>query len=396
MKSTRWTCKDYIKRLLLFLTASSLILLLSPALVWGEETAREQDQDFGEEELWEASGAEGLFDLLPEETQDFLKDNQVNGVDSDAILNLKPSAFFSAVWDGIVDQAAMPLKILASAVGVILLSALLGVFGESFQDKSFHGIFSVVSVLCISGILISPVIEVIQNTMALIGKVSDFLLGFIPVYAGIVSVSGKPLSAFTSQGMLLGMVELMSYLSTSFLIPLCGIYLALTLTGAATDQIQVNSVAKGIRSVLLWAMGFLLTLFVGLLTVKSFVADSADTVTLRAGKYLAGSFLPLIGGAISDSLSVIQSSFGVMKSTVGAFGILSVLICFLPGIISILLMNLSLGIARIVSDILEVKRVSGLLEAAGFVLNLLQSVLICYGLMVIISIALMMVLGKGA
>ena len=206
MKSTRWTCKDYVKRLLLFLTASSLILLISPALVWGAQTAREQDQDFGEEELWEASGAEGLFDLLPEETQDFLKDNQVNGVDSDAILNLKPSAFFSAVWDGIVDQAAMPLKILASAVGVILLSALLGVFGESFQDKSFHGIFSVVSVLCISGILISPVIEVIQNTMALIGKVSGFLLGFIPVYAGIVSVSGKPLSSFASQGLLLGMV----------------------------------------------------------------------------------------------------------------------------------------------------------------------------------------------
>ncbi len=397
MKPTAWTLKEYRRRFLLFLFLSLLILFLSPAFVLGAETGEEQNQmtQIEEEALWEASGAEELFDLLPEETRDFLSQNQINGVDSDAILNLKPETFFSMVWDGVVSKATMPLKILASAVGIILLSALLGVFEEQFEDKSFCGVFHVVSILCISGILISPVIEVIQSSMKLIGKVSDFLLGFIPVYAGIVSVSGKPLSAFASQGMLLGMVELMSYLSTSFLIPLCGIYLALTLTGAATDQIQVNAVAKGIRTVLLWVMGFLLTLFVGLLTVKSFVADSADTVTLRAGKYLAGSFLPMIGGAISDSLSVLHSSLGVMRSTVGAFGILAVLVCFLPGIISILLMNLSLGIARIVSDILEVKRVSGLLEAAGFVLNLLQSVLICYGLMVVISIALMMVLGKG-
>ena len=226
-------------------------------------------------------------------------------------------------------------------------------------------------------------------------QVGDFLLSFIPVFTGIISVSGKPLSAFAYNATLVGVVEAVSFTAQNLLIPLSGVYLALCLTGAVSDQIQIGGITRSIKKVVLWALGFLMTIFIAILTIKSFVANSADSVTLRAGKYLIGSFVPVVGGAVSDALTVLQGSFAVVRSTVGAFGILAILICFLPGIVSILLMNAALKIAQIVSDMLNVKRVSGLLEATSFVLTLMQSILICYGVMVLISISLMLVLGLG-
>ncbi len=355
--------------------------------------AQQIEDDQTEQEILNQSGAAQLLDKLPQETARFFEQNGIEKVDSSEILNLDGKRFFEMLWDGILAGMSTPIRILATIVGMIMLSALLGTFEHGFADKSFSKVFHVLSVLCISGIIVTPVISLIEETVELIKQVSSFLMGFIPIFTGIISVSGKPLSAFAYHGMLLGCVELVSVVAANLLIPLCGIYLALCLTSAATDQVEVGGISKSIQTIVKWILGFLLTLFVGILTVKSFVANSADTITLKTGKYFIGSLVPMVGSAISETLSVIQGSVNVIQSTVGAFGILAIVICFLPGIIHILLMNFAIRIAQGVGDMLHTQRISGLLQATSFVLSFLQSLLICYGIMVIISISLMLVLG---
>lgn len=106
--------------------------------------------------------------------------------------------------------------------------------------------------------------------------------------------------------------------------------LALTVAGAAGGQLQLTGFAKTLKKVVLWVFGLLLTVFVGVLTIRSFVSSAADGVSLRTGKYLAGSMLPLVGGAVSDALGVLQGCLGKVTTSVGAFGILALLITFLP------------------------------------------------------------------
>ena len=387
--------KKWICNLLLCITAVLFCCTVPVYALTDESTDASDEEAAVEQELMEASGAEELFDFLPEETRDFLRQSGVDELSSDTILNLSGGDFLHMVGQGILVKLREPLALLATLLGVVLLSSLLGAFEMSFDASGLNRAFQVVSVLCISAIIVTPVMQILQSTTELIQQVGDFLLSFIPVFTGIISVSGKPLSAFAYNATLVGVVEAVSFTAQNLLIPLSGVYLALCLTGAVSDQIQIGGITRSIKKVVLWALGFLMTIFIAILTIKSFVANSADSVTLRAGKYLIGSFVPVVGGAVSDALTVLQGSFAVVRSTVGAFDILAILICFLPGIVSILLMNTALKIAQIVSDMLSVKRVSGLLEATSFVLTLMQSILICYGVMVLISISLMLVMGLG-
>ena len=74
--------------------------------------------------------------------------------------------------------------------------------------------------------------------------------------------------------------------ATTFLIPLTGVFLALTVAGAAGGQLQLTGFAKTLKKVVLWVFGLLLTVFVGVVTIRSFVSSAADGVSLRTGKYL--------------------------------------------------------------------------------------------------------------
>ena len=93
---------------------------------------------------------------------------------------------------------------------------------------------------------------------------------------------------------------------------------------------------------------------------------------------------------------MVQGSLGVIRTSVGTFGILIIVMTFLPAIITLFFMNMALKISKAASDALGVSEVSGLLESVSFVLSLLLAVLVCFAVMLIVSVSLMLVLSNGS
>ena len=71
--------------------------------------------------------------------------------------------------------------------------------------------------------------------------------------------------------------------------------------------------------------------FVGYLSVSGVVAGTADAMTVKAAKFAISGAIPVVGGILSDAAETILASAGVLKGTVGVFGMLTILaICLLP------------------------------------------------------------------
>lgn len=371
----------------------SLFLALSFSSVSAEGTDEGWEDTY--ETLWEESGADGLFSLLPQDGQDLLEKNGIQGADQASLLELNFFDFVGVLWGSIQKAWAQPLALLGTSMGILLLCALLNSMKSTFNESSTGKIFSAVSVIGMASAVILPISQRITESASLIQKMSEFLLSFLPVYTGVVTASGKPLSATAYNASLVGMAQVISQLAATVFIPLLGIYLALCLMGSTSACIQVDGIANAVKKTVIVALTFCLTLFVGLLSVQGSVAAAADTVALKTVKFAAGTFLPVVGGAISDAMNTVQGCLGLVRSCVGGFGILAILASFLPPVISILLMQLALWLSAGAADTLHVSPLASLLRSASSVLSLLLGILLVFAILFIVSISMMLALLGG-
>ena len=75
----------------------------------------------------------------------------------------------------------------------------------------------------------------------------------------------------------------------------------------------------------------LLILFVTYLTVSGAIAGTTDAAALKAAKMAISTAVPVVGGIISNAAETILVGAGLLKNTVGVFGMLAVLgICLVP------------------------------------------------------------------
>lgn len=388
MQAVRRTC---------ILAFALLCCMVLPGQAASSEPIPDEAAAFQEQydALLHESGADALFSQLPEDGQKLLEENGVDGVDQESLMGLSFWDVLGGIWSGVKSAAARPLTMLATSIGVILLCALLNSMKSSFQNPSFERIFSVMSVISLASVVILPIAQMITKTAALLKEMSGFMLGFVPVYVGIVSVSGKPVSAMTYNACVVGVAQIISRIASTVLVPLLAIYMALCLIGAASQEIGMEGISKAVKKVVTVALTFFLTVFVGLLSVQGTIAASADTVTLKTAKFAVSTFLPVVGGAIGDALNSIQGCVGVIRSTVGGFGIVAIAAAFLPSVITLLLMQLSLTIAGAVGEALGVDRVSSLMRTASSVLSLLLGILLVFAVIFIVSISLMLSLSAS-
>ena len=141
----------------------------------------------------------------------------------------------------------------------------------------------------------------------------------------------RPLAAFGG-GALTVVVERIT-------VYLCGGAAVLAAAGNLSGRVRLKSMFSLCCSAGGWALGAVMTLFLGMISMCGVIGPAQDSVTLRAVKYAADSLLPVVGGDIADAVDGMAASAALVKSAAGVTGVLVMLsVCLRPVI------RLSLGL----------------------------------------------------
>ena len=360
--------------------------------------ARAADYDYkGQmESFFEESGLGKLLDKLPQEARKLLDRLGLEGI-SGTVEGMTPGTFLSAVWGTFLDYLKTPVRLLVSLVGIILLCAMLESFGASFTAGSgIQPILGVIITVFISSIIINPIVACIMDATRVIQDFAVFILTFIPVFAGVITASGQPMTGAAYNLFVFWMCQVTAQLVTSVFVPLLCAYLALSVISVVCPKLNLSGFVGGIKTFVTWSLGLILTVFIGLMSIQSVVASSGDSIAVKTTKFFIGSMIPVVGGALSDLFMAAQGCIQLVKGTLGAFGVVVTALTFLPVLIRIGVWYLTINVSALLSDLFSLPQITKLLKSLSSTLGILMAVLLYDALLVIISTTLLIVTFKGA
>ena len=228
---------------------------------------------------------------------------------------------------GIVKQALRSCVLLLS---VVLLS---GIAEGAMTGGSGKGLptISVASALAVTAVAVTDANALIGMGGKVIEKMEVFSKVLLPTMAAVTAASGSPASAAAKQLATMLFSDVLMSLINRFLLPLVYAYIVVSTGYAALGNDGLKRIAGTIKWVVTSVLTAVLIAFVGYLSVSGVIAGTTDAIALKATKFTVSSVVPVVGGIISDAAETVLVGAGVLKNSVGVFGMLVVLgMCVVP------------------------------------------------------------------
>lgn len=371
-----------IKRILVFIIFISLL----SSKVCAEENVTE---DFYYRQ-YKASGAEELERHLPEETQEFFDQNNIDPLNPRWTNAIEPGNVFSHIWEFLKSGATGPIAAGAVILSLTLISAALGgmdIKGAASVSSGYAVALSAVAAIA------TPVFSVISAGIGALQGCATFMTAFIPVFAVIVTATGAAATSLSMSGLLLGACQAVNLIADFVIMPLMSGYLAISIASSVSPLIERSGIADGIKKICYWTMSLLTTVFLGILSIQTAVNASADTLSLKTAKFIIGSSVPIAGTALSEALTTVTASMGILKTTVGIYGVIACAVLFLPLLTELLLWRISFNLTAVISELLSVSKITVILRSADTVFSVLIGIILLTAALFIISLGVVLSVG---
>lgn len=324
---------------------------------------------------------EEFLDTAPEGSVPDSYNDILGNVGVDSLL----SEIAAALGGGIGEAASFLVLLLGISV-LIAVSESANPLESSLSRHTAAGV-SMISAVLIFGRMAPICLSVSKSLESL----SAFFAGLIPIMTGILGAGGNINSA-ASQALNMNItLGVLTYISSSLLIPLVFALFALALA-ASMDSGGISSVAKGIKSVFMWLLGIGGTVIVGAVSMQSVITGAQDSAYLRAAKYAASGMIPVVGSTVSTALSTLAGGLAYIKSAVGISSVMIIIGLALSPLITLLLYRLAFSVAI---SFLDFMKASGGSRALGAFRASLDALISVYALSAVIYICEIVVFMKS-
>ncbi len=311
-----------------------------------------------------------------------------------SVLSLSPDDLLHRLLETAAEEAAAPLKLCGMLLTMTVLSTLLGSLGDAAGGTLRRGFDTLCTLLCI-GTAAQPLCDCLIRTADALGTGQTFMTGYVPVFGAFIAAGGQVAGSAAYQVFVLFLTEGIMQLMHGALFPLLQMSAALGLADAVNPTLQLGGFVRGIQKAVTWLLGFVMTMFSALLSVRGIVAAAADSLAAKSVRLVASGLIPIVGNAVSDAYGTVQGSIRLMRSGVGACGILVILWLTLPPVISLTLYRIVFRINGIFAEMAGTKPLPQLYQNMQTVLSAAFAMLVCFAVMMIVSSAVMLLLLGG-
>ncbi|MDR0383775.1 MAG: stage III sporulation protein AE [Christensenellaceae bacterium] len=283
---------------------------------------------------------------------------------------------------------SMVIAVLPVITLIVAITILCGFISNNNQIVHFVAYAAVILVV------VGTVADLIKMTGDTINGIKTQIDVIFPIILTLMVASGANASAGVYQPAIALLSSAITQIFSYVVLPLFIISFAFSVVSHISPNAKLDRFVTFFNSLFKWLVGICFTVFIGFMTVNGITAGSFDSVSIRAGKLTASTYIPIVGGYLSQGFDLIMASSVLIKNAVGLGGILLLLGIVLSPIIKIIVFSLAIKLASALVQPIADSKISNFLNSIGKCFGMLISCLLGVTFMYFVSLALLMMTGN--
>lgn len=292
-------------------------------------------------------------------------------------------------------EIAASLKLLALLVVIALICALLtnlqkAFSGESLSNIAYFACYSLLIIVMAKSFYIG--VDTARSTMK---EMTDFMTAIVPILIMLVASVGGFVEAAVMDPIIIGTITISGKIFMDIIIPIICMTFVLQFVNNMSEEYKISKLTKLLNQVALWGQGIVMTVFIGIITIRGITAKTIDEVTTKTAKFAVDNFVPIVGKSLSDAVSTVAGYSILLKNALSSLGLIILIAIVLFPIIKLLVMSLLYKLTAALIEPISDSRLVNCISAAGDSLVLVTACLISVSVMFFIMVAIIASAGKA-
>ena len=297
-----------------------------------------------------------------------------------------------ALFGGVV-LGIMPMMMLI--VGVSVLSGFIqslksGSDGEGVRDVIHFVTYAAVVILVMVNVV--DMVSMVGGTLGSMRRQMDIIF---PILLTLMVSIGGNASASVYQPAVAVLSNGVMQIFSTVVMPIFIITLVFSVVGGISQNTRLDKFVGFFTSAYKWIIGLVFTIFLAFLTIQGITAATHDGISVRAARLTISSYVPYLGGYISQGFDLVMASSILIKNAIGVAGLYLMFAVVLGPIVQIVVFGLGLKLAAAITQPIADKRISDFLTSINKCFSMLVSVLIGAAFMYFLTIGLIIMTGNS-
>lgn len=337
------------------------------------------------EEQGEELGIQDFINDSKEFAGEFFSDIDIGEILDSAIQGkIDNSTIIKKILNLLGSEVVESIKAIGSILAIIVIHAILRAISENLENESVTKLIYYAQYILIITIIMgnfSSIIKMVQDTST---NLVAFMNMLVPLLITLMMYTGSIVTSGVLEPIILFMINFIGNMIQNILIPLVLVFASLVIMSKLSDRVQIDKLAKFLKSGIVWVLGIVLTIFVGVLSLEGTMSSSVDGITAKTAKTIVSSAVPVVGKILSDSVETVLGGGIILKNAVGVVGVIIVLgICIMP-IIKLATLTIAYKLLTAITEPIADAKVTSLLDQIGDIFKIFLAILSAMSVMIIV------------
>ena len=345
-----------------------------------KETMLEQQEEFGVGEF---------IDSAKEYTNDFFNEDELNNFFNSAIKGeVDNSSIFKKILSLLGQEFVDSIKAVGSILVIIVIHSILKAISESLENESISKLIYYVQYILIVTIIMSSfsgIVKLVQDTT---NNLVGFMNLLVPLLMALMLYTGSIATSGVLEPIILFMINFIGNIIQTIIIPGVLIFAGLVVISKISNNFQIGKLSKFFQSSIIWFLGIVLTIFVGVVSLEGTLSSSVDGITAKTTKAVVSTAIPVVGKILGDAVDTVLGCGIILKNAVGLIGVIVVIaICIAP-ILKLAILTITYKLLAGICEPIADKNIVSLIEQVGDIFKIFLAILTTISVLLIIGTAL--------